>query len=70
MVLAARSPVFAGMFRNDTKEAREGRITITDMSGEVCDLFLRYIYTGRSRNSRSRVQTCFDFLCFSIQDYL
>ena len=46
-VLASRSPVFAGMFRNETKESVENRIELADLSVEVCELFLRYIYTGK-----------------------
>ncbi|XP_046981912.1 uncharacterized protein LOC124551069 [Schistocerca americana] len=44
-ILSARSPVFAAMLRHDTKEAREGRVEITDVDPEVVSEILRYVYT-------------------------
>ncbi|XP_047100977.1 poly [ADP-ribose] polymerase tankyrase-1-like [Schistocerca piceifrons] len=44
-VLAARSPVFQAMFQHDTLEASSGRVSITDVGGEVMRQVLSYIYT-------------------------
>lgn len=43
-VLAARSPVFRSMFSHDLKEKELSTINISDMSIEVCQAFLSYIY--------------------------
>ena len=45
-ILAARSPVFASYFAYPTREAQDGRITITDMSVEVAEILLRFLYSG------------------------
>ncbi|XP_049945094.1 poly [ADP-ribose] polymerase tankyrase-like [Schistocerca serialis cubense] len=47
-VLAARSPVFAATFRNDTKEARSRRIEITDVREAVLRQLLRFVYTDEA----------------------
>ncbi|KAK4767777.1 hypothetical protein SAY87_002918 [Trapa incisa] len=49
-VLAARSPVFRGMFSHDLKEKELSAIDISDMSIKVCQAFLTYIY-GNIRNA-------------------
>ena len=46
-VLAARSEVFAAMFQSDLEEAKEGRVKIPDVSVEVFEQLLRYIYSGK-----------------------
>ncbi|GAV90398.1 BTB domain-containing protein [Cephalotus follicularis] len=43
-VLAARSPVFHGMFSHNLKEKELSTIDISDMPIEVCQAFLCYIY--------------------------
>lgn len=43
-LLAARSPVFQSMFSHDLKEKELSTINITDMSIEVCQAFLNYLY--------------------------
>ncbi|XP_071736563.1 BTB/POZ domain-containing protein At1g55760-like isoform X2 [Rutidosis leptorrhynchoides] len=43
-VLAARSPVFQGMFSHDLKEKEMSVINISDMSIEACQAFLNYVY--------------------------
>ncbi|KAL3508321.1 hypothetical protein ACH5RR_027722 [Cinchona calisaya] len=43
-VLAARSPVFRGMFSHDLKEKEFSTVDISDMSIEACQAFLSYIY--------------------------
>ena len=46
-LLAARSPVFAAMFRHeDTKEAQEKQVVITDVHPDVFKNFLQFVYTG------------------------
>ena len=48
LILSARSPVFAAMFSYaNTKEAQENQVEITDISAEVFQQLLKYIYTGR-----------------------
>ncbi|XP_065205293.1 speckle-type POZ protein B-like isoform X4 [Planococcus citri] len=47
VILAARSPVFAVMFKHDAKENKENRVNIDDMDEEVVSEMLRYIYTGK-----------------------
>lgn len=43
-ILAARSPVFRSMFSHDLKEKELSIVNITDMSSEVCYVFLSYMY--------------------------
>ena len=46
-LLAARSPVFAAMFRHeDTKEVQESQVVITDVHPDVFKDFLQFVYTG------------------------
>ncbi|XP_065224450.1 speckle-type POZ protein-like [Planococcus citri] len=52
-ILAARSPVFAAMFRRkDTKNGKlkKIQITVNNMDEEVLRAMLRYIYTGKCEN--------------------
>ncbi|XP_065223941.1 protein roadkill-like isoform X2 [Planococcus citri] len=52
-ILAARSPVFAAIFRRkDTKNGKNKkiRINVTNMDGDVLRSMLRYIYTGECEN--------------------
>ncbi|KAJ6644143.1 Speckle-type POZ protein [Pseudolycoriella hygida] len=44
-ILAARSPVFAAMFRSEMKEVESGLIDITDMEADILMEMLQYIYT-------------------------
>ena len=46
-ILSARSKVFAAMFESDLQEAKEGRAKIPDVSAEVFEQLLRYIYSGK-----------------------
>ena len=47
-ILSARSPVFAAMFEHeDTKEANEGKVEITDILDDVFQELLNYTYTSR-----------------------
>ena len=50
-MLASRSPVFEAMFEHDTIELSEGVIEIPDVRSEVCEEFLRYLYTGKCRSA-------------------
>lgn len=46
-ILAARSPVFYAMFSDNTIEAKSNQVEITDMTIDVVDQLLTYIYTGK-----------------------
>ena len=46
-ILSTHSPVFEAMFSyNNTKEAQERKIEITDVTNKVFKIFLLFIYTG------------------------
>ncbi|XP_055952816.1 TD and POZ domain-containing protein 1-like isoform X1 [Argiope bruennichi] len=47
-VLAARSPVFAAMFRNEMKENSENRIQIEDSNEIAVEELLRYLYAEKT----------------------
>ena len=47
LILAGRSPVFKAMFRNNMAESIGSKITVEDLSGEVMENLIGYIYTGR-----------------------
>ncbi|XP_065203421.1 speckle-type POZ protein-like [Planococcus citri] len=49
-VLAARSPVFDAMFRNDMQENATNVVNIADISQEVFEDMLLYIYSGKVKN--------------------
>ncbi|XP_065203414.1 protein roadkill-like [Planococcus citri] len=49
-VLAARSPVFDAMFRNNMQENATNVVNITDISQEVFEDMLLYIYSGKVKN--------------------
>ncbi|XP_065226557.1 speckle-type POZ protein-like [Planococcus citri] len=58
-ILAARSPVFAAMFKHDCSTMEENvqnRIEIEDMNVEVVGDFLKYIYTGKCGNLRNKAE--------------
>ncbi|KAI9563076.1 hypothetical protein GHT06_010533 [Daphnia sinensis] len=46
-ILAARSPVFAGMFQHGMEEAITGQVHIEESEPEVFKQLLHYIYSGR-----------------------
>ncbi|KAK3909231.1 Speckle-type POZ protein B [Frankliniella fusca] len=46
-ILAARSSVFAAMFKHDMAESKSSRVTVGDVSADVLDQVLRYMYTGK-----------------------
>lgn len=46
-ILSDRSTYFSNEFENDMKEGRENKVVITDVSFEVMQEILRYIYTGK-----------------------
>ena len=46
-ILAARSRYFADMFKFNMKEVEEGVIHITDISANIMQEILRFIYTGK-----------------------
>lgn len=46
-ILALYSPVFEAMFsHNDTKEAQEKKVVISDVEADVMRGFLHFVYTG------------------------
>ncbi|PRD23625.1 UNVERIFIED_CONTAM: spopl [Trichonephila clavipes] len=45
-ILAARSPVFSAMFKNEMRESREKTVDITDIDFSVLRTMLVFIYTG------------------------
>lgn len=46
-ILAARSEVFAAMFRNEMAESSSGVIDIKDINTPVLEGFLKYLYSGK-----------------------
>ncbi|GBN22892.1 TD and POZ domain-containing protein 3 [Araneus ventricosus] len=47
IILSARSPVFAAMFKNPMKENLENQVDITDIDASVLQTMVFYIYTGK-----------------------
>ena len=47
IILASRSPVFKKMFESDMLEKRTGSVDIKNMTPEVLESLLEYIYTCR-----------------------
>lgn len=50
MVLAARSPVFAPMFKHDLAEKKDNVVNIPDCTAEAFEVFLHYLYCGSNEN--------------------
>jgi len=44
-ILSARSPVFAAMLKNEMKEATTNRVEINDITPDIFEALLRFIYT-------------------------
>ncbi|XP_065205323.1 speckle-type POZ protein-like [Planococcus citri] len=53
IILSARCPVFAAMFKHDMKENGQNRIDIEDMTAGTVVEFLKYIYTGKCENLKN-----------------
>ncbi len=49
-VLAARSPVFAAMFRNKMAECKNGVVEMEDLDPDVLESFLKFLYSGKITN--------------------
>ncbi|GFR22716.1 speckle-type POZ protein A [Trichonephila clavata] len=49
-ILAARSPVFSAMFKNDMRESQEKTVDISDIGFSVLRIMLVYIYTGNTED--------------------
>jgi speckle-type POZ protein len=47
-ILAARSPVFAAMFKYDMQESKTGQVVIKDISRDIFYHLLHYVYSGRT----------------------
>lgn len=54
-VLAARSPVFAAMFKADMLESRTHKVIIEDIEASVFEEFLYFLYTGQLKRSAADV---------------
>ena len=52
-VLAARSLVFAAMFKPGWEESREGIVKIEDLDGEELRRLLDYVYTGKFEDNEN-----------------
>lgn len=46
VILAARSPVFAAMFKNEMAEKKTGFVNISDCDVEAFNIFLLFLYSG------------------------
>ena len=67
LILTTRSPVFAAMFKHDTKENIEGRVNIADIDIEACRDFIKYLYTGQIHLMQQNAQQLMIFadkVCF------
>ncbi|XP_065204021.1 speckle-type POZ protein-like [Planococcus citri] len=51
-ILAARSPVFEAMFKLDMQESRLNEVNISDISCQVFEEFLQYIYTDKTPDQK------------------
>lgn len=49
-ILSSRSPVFSAMFEHQMKENTENVVKIVDMSTEVANELLNFIYSGKVQN--------------------
>lgn len=47
-ILAARSPMFRGMFSHDMKETKYNRVEVEDVEPDVLEEMLRFVYTGKT----------------------
>jgi len=45
-ILAANSEVFQGMLAHDSTEKKNGRVEMDDLKKEICQIILRFVYTG------------------------
>lgn len=54
-IVAARSPVFAAMFKADMVESRTQRVIIEDIESSVFEEFLYFLYTGQLKRSAADV---------------
>lgn len=50
VILTARSPVFAAMFKHDTVENQTGIVSISDCDPDSFHEFLKYLYCGELEN--------------------
>jgi speckle-type POZ protein len=47
-ILAARSPVFAAMFKHDMQESKTGQVVIKDITRDIFYQVIHYVYSGRT----------------------
>lgn len=50
IILAARSPVFAAMFKHETSEKQTGIVNIPDCDSDSFQEFLEFLYCGKVEN--------------------
>ncbi len=50
VILAAHSPVFKKMFETEMREQKEGRVVLDDVTPDVIEELLTYMYTGELPN--------------------
>ncbi|XP_014204009.1 protein maternal effect lethal 26-like [Copidosoma floridanum] len=56
VILAARSPVFLAMFKNNSIEKLQNRVEITDSNVDVIDEMLYFMYTGKTHEDETLVR--------------
>lgn len=57
VILSARSPVFAAMFKNnDFLENEKGQVKIDDFNGDVMESLLDYLYTAKSEKLHEKAE--------------
>ena len=54
-ILAAQSHYFAAMFESNMKEVKEDEVHITDISANIMEEILRFIYTGKISVEQTRM---------------
>lgn len=53
--LAAQSPVFLAMLKNDTIEKRHNRVELVDIDGEILEELLLFVYSGKVKSMETNV---------------
>lgn len=63
-IVAARSSVFAAMFKADMVESRTQKVIIEDIEASVFEEFLYFLYTGQLKRSAADVRFFFKYFSF------
>lgn len=64
-IITSRSPVFEAMLKHDMKEKGENRIKITDITSEVMEEVLRFMYAAKVNN----IENMANDLLFAAEKY-